>query len=244
MTYQIHVFKNKKELFRNVAENFVNNITNILHTEKQCRIVLGGGRTPVELNRFIVQSYRRSTPNWSGFHIYFSDERLVPTDHPDNTAAMIRNTLAAPLNMPYDHVHPIPTNVTVHAAADAYNSELTTIKNIIHAPLFHLALLGLGADGHIASLFPGSPALQERERLAVAVGKGPEGWERVTLTSSALEDAPLVWIVAAGRAKQPVIDRMINGPWDPKSSPLQGLQPKRGVIAIWVDKDAAPSGSD
>lgn len=149
MTYQVHIFKDKQELLRNVAENFVRHITNVLRTDKQCRIVLGGGRTPVELNRVIVQLCRQSTANWFGLHIYFSDERLVPADHPDNTATMIRDTLVVPLGLPCDHVHPIPTDIAVRLAADAYNAELTAIKNTISAPLFHLALLGLGPDGHI-----------------------------------------------------------------------------------------------
>lgn len=219
-----------------MAEAFVRHITDVLTTNKECRVVLGGGRTPVELNRLIVEKCRYMSCNWSGLHIYFSDERIVPEGHPDNTASMIRDTLVIPLGLPLDHIHPISSDLTAYSAADVYHRELTALKNSTVGPLFHLVLLGLGPDGHTASLFPDSPALQERRRLAVGAGKGPEGWERVPLTFPALDDAILIWFVAAGKEKQPVIARIINGPWDPQICPAQGVRPKHGTVSLWVEK--------
>ena len=238
MVLQVNAFRNSQELFQHVSRAFVEYVTDVLSTEEQFRVVLGGGRTPIALNRCIVQLCRQSGCLWSGLHVYFSDERLVPSEHPDNTATMIQNTLTIPLNLPQDHVHPIRTDIPAQLAADAYDAELTALKRRHVAPLFHLALLGLGPDGHTASLFPNSGALQEHSRLVTVAGKGPEGWERVTLTFSALEDATRIWFVASGKEKQPVIDRLVNGPWDPSSCPAQGLRPQNGPVVLWVDQDA------
>ena len=180
------------------------------------------------------ENYGLRKCDWSGVHIYFSDERIVNEDHPDNTATMIRNTLAIPLNLPLNGVHPIPTHMGAHLAAEKYNEALVALKESIDGPLFHLSILGLGPDGHIASLFPGSTALRERTRYVVPGGKGPEGWERVTLTKPAIELSDLIWIVAAGQEKMRIINKMINGPLNPDAFPLQIIDHKKNQVVLWL----------
>ena len=239
MTYQIKNFPDKKALLGNLAETLVQQVADTLSTFKQCRIVVGGGKTPVELNHHVVEKCLHLSCDWSGLHIYFSDERMVPAKHPENTANMIIETLVNPLCLPQKNVHPIPTNMEAKMAADAYNQELTVLKNKTDGPLFNLSLLGLGPDGHTASLFPGSPALVERVRFATPGGKGPEGLERVTLTFRAIEQSDLIWIVAAGNEKQPAIDRLINGPWDPATCPAQGISHETKPVVLWLVRRSA-----
>jgi 6-phosphogluconolactonase len=103
-----------------------------------------------------------------------------------------------------------------------------SLNKRVNGPMFHLALLGLGADGHTVSLLPGSPALQEHESFVTSCGKGPEGWERVPLTFKALLESAQIWFIAAGKEKQSIIKKLIKGPWDPLTCPAQGLRPKNG----------------
>lgn len=237
MTYKINISQSKQELLDSLAESFVRHITAVFSTKKQCRIVLGGGKTPVELNRLIVKKYHQLGCNWKGLHIYFSDERMVPNGHPDHTATMIRNTLTKHLDLPMEQIHSIPTSMDAHQSADVYNQRLIALeKSLADGPMFQLSLLGLGPDGHTASLFPNSSSLMEQERFVVHGGRGPEGLERVSLTFPAIDNSALVWIVAAGGKKQSAVNQLINGPYDPNQCPAQGIKHEKRQVTLWLDK--------
>ncbi|MCH9023286.1 MAG: 6-phosphogluconolactonase, partial [Planctomycetes bacterium] len=101
--------------------------------------------------------------------------------------------------------------------------------------LFNLALLGIGSDGHTASLFPDSPVLTNSKDYAAAAGKGPEGWERVSLTYKAFNKVSQIWFMASGKDKQDAVKQLINGPWEPVKCPAQAIGTKGIKPILWVD---------
>jgi len=167
------------------------------------RIALTGGSTPREMYRELGARYRDSL-NWSHVEFFWGDERFVPPDSPDSNYRMARETLLSQIPVPEANLHPIPTTGNPDQAAQTYEATLQRIYGSPTLdparPLFDLVLLGLGDDGHICSLLPGSPALNERHRWAVAVPKGrPE--VRITLTYPPIESSRITAFVVTGKAK-------------------------------------------
>ena len=211
--------------------------------EGRLGVCVTGGSTPRRLYETLAASpYREAFP-WDRVHWFWSDERFVPWDHPRSNYGMARDALLRHVPVPPGHVHAIPTSLpTPAAAAAAYERELRQFHggDVLRAerPLFDAMLLGLGADGHIASLFPGSALLDERSRWAAGVPAGAETEARVTLTYPALESTRAVAFVVAGGEKRAILTRLRSGAQVPASrfSPL--TRP-----AWFVDRAAAPEQS-
>ncbi len=194
------------------------------------RLVLSGGSTP---KRTYEELAGRGL-DWRGTDIFFGDERFVPPDDPQSNFHMARMALLdeiAPRGL-----FPIPTDGTPEASARRYAGLLrdhygsADLKPDV--PLFHLMLLGLGDDGHTASLLPGQPVLQERERWVAVVPKGREN-ERITLTYPALESSALILFLVAGAAKRDALGRARAG-----QLPAGALKP-HGQVLWLVDRQAA-----
>jgi 6-phosphogluconolactonase len=146
--------------------------------------------------------------DWSQVHVWFGDERCVPPDDPDSNYRMAHETLLARIDVPAENVHRIRGEDDPEAAADAYAQEIDGLS-------LDLALLGLGPDGHTASLFPESPALDVRDRAAVAVTASKPPSRRITLTFPVFERAASILILAPGAAKADAIAAVLRGP-DPR----------------------------
>ena len=199
-------------------------------------MVLSGGSTP----RAAYQLLGCKDLDWDCDELFFGDERFVPPDHKDSNYRMVRETLLA-----NNLVHPrkllaIPTDGTAQSAADRYDETLRqqygagTLEPGV--PLFHLTLLGLGDDGHTASLLPGQPVLAERDRWVAAVPQG-RGEPRITLTYPALESSALILFLVSGAGKR-----------DALAQARGGLGPAGGIIpqgeALWRADDAAAGEED
>ena len=201
------------------------------------RLALSGGATPRETYRLLGA---RKDLSWDCVEIFFSDERFVPPDHPDSNYGMVRNTLLknglaggiAPRGL-----FAIPTDGTVESCAARYNEILRQQYGASRlspdAPLFDLCLLGLGEDGHTASLLPGQPVLNERMRWAAAVPDG-RGEPRITLTYPALESSRTILFLVAGAPKAAMLARARAGD---ASIPAGALKPQGEVI--WLADEAA-----
>jgi len=204
-------------------------------------IALSGGSTPRRLYELLAgKPYRDSFP-WERTHWFWGDERFVPHDDPASNYRMVREAMLAGAAVAPSHIHPIPTEgLTPDAAALAYERQL---KNFYGAsaltpdrPLFDVTLLGLGPEGHIASLFPGTAILNERTHWVGAV-IGVKREPRITLTYPALASSREVALLVAGAAKQAVVQQFLRG--DP-GLPATHLHPVRGTLRIFVDRAAAP----
>ncbi|HEX5957146.1 MAG TPA: 6-phosphogluconolactonase [Hyphomicrobiaceae bacterium] len=204
------------------------------------RVALSGGSTPRRLYELLSGSpYREAFP-WARTHWFWGDERFVPHDNPQSNYRMVWEAMLAHAPVPASNIHPIPTEgVTPQEAALSYERELKmaygTATLTPDRPLFDVTFLGLGPEGHIASLFPGTDILGERSRwVGVVIGAMPE--PRITLTYPALESSRTIAFLVAGAPKRPVMERLLEG--DP-DLPATHLHP-RGMLQIFADRAAAP----
>jgi 6-phosphogluconolactonase len=199
------------------------------------RLCLSGGSTPRAA--YTLLAGRDDIP-WDCVEIFFGDERLVPPDHPDSNYRMVRETLLAGGKVRPRLLLPMPTDGAPETCAEAYEEILRQQYGASHldpgAPLFDLTLLGLGPDGHTASLIPGQPVLEERARWVAAVPKGrPE--VRLTLTYPALESSRLTLFLVAGADKAGMVRRVRAGE---ANLPAGALKPSGDVIWL-LDRAAA-----
>jgi len=200
------------------------------------RLVLSGGSTP----RATYQLLAKRDLDWDCAELFFSDERFVPPDHKDSNYRMVRESLLSSPSVNPRKLLAIPTDGTLQSAADRYDEILrqqygagTLEKGV---PLFHLTLLGLGDDGHTASLLPGQPILQEKDRWAAAVPQG-RGEPRISLTYPALNSSELILFLVAGAGKRDALAQARGG-----IGPAGGIKPQGEVL--WLVDEAAAGEED
>jgi 6-phosphogluconolactonase len=200
------------------------------------RVVLSGGSTP----RATYQLLACKDVDWDCAELFFSDERFLPPDHKDSNYRMVRESLLASGMVNPRKLLAIPTDGTPQSAADRYDE---TLRQQYGAgslepgvPLFHLTLLGLGDDGHTASLLPGQPVLKEREKWAAAVPQGRDE-PRITLTYPALESSALIIFLVSGAAKRDALAQARGG-----LLPAGALKPQGEVL--WLVDEAAAGEED
>ncbi|WP_374306295.1 6-phosphogluconolactonase [Methylocella sp.] len=211
-------------------------------------LCLSGGSTPRDVYARLAAAPLRERVDWSGVHLFWGDERFVPRDDERSNYRMAWDALIARVAIPRQQVHPLDVEApTPQEAAARYDRLLHEFYGAPRLdpgrPLFDLALLGLGADGHTASLFPGSRALSADERLAVAVeGVMPEA--RVSLTYRALEASSEIAFLVCGEAKRQALRRVLDGdPSLPASRVLASAATRDaplGAVRIFADRAAFP----
>jgi 6-phosphogluconolactonase len=202
------------------------------------RVCLSGGSTPKTLYGLLASDEFRSRFPWSRVSWYWGDERFVPYDHPDSNYRMTREAMLAKAPVPAQNVHPVPTDGIPEDAARRYERTLQQAYGAAtldpHRPLFDVTLLGLGPDGHTASLLPGEPVLDERERWVAAVAHGrPE--VRITMTYPAIESSRRVAFLVAGEEKAEILSAIRTGN---SRVPAARVRPV-GELFWFVDQAAA-----
>ncbi|MGO9431649.1 6-phosphogluconolactonase, partial [Rhodoblastus sp.] len=178
-------------------------------------VALSGGSTPRALYELLAEPPYRDAFPWARTHFFWGDERFVPHDDARSNFRMAREALLSRVPIPAENIHPVPTQgFGPEAAAAAYQRELMTFYGAETLdpgrPLFDVTLLGLGADGHTASLFPGGAALAER-RLWVAAVTDAKGLARITLTYPAIDSSSRVAFLVAGKEKSAIFSRLRRG---------------------------------
>ena len=199
-------------------------------------LALAGGSTPLETYRLI--GLDPAFP-WGATQIFWGDERCVPPGHPDSNRGAAMKALGPPGTLPQDNIHPIRGQLSPREAAQDYEWRLKGFFAGLGRPAFDLVLLGLGPDGHVASLFPGSPGLAEGNAWVVPVA-APVSVEprapRVSLTLWAINQARQVLLLASGAAKATVVARLRGG--QDQDMPAAQVRPQ-GEVSLYVDRDAA-----
>lgn len=196
------------------------------------RLVLSGGATPRATYRLLAEM----DLDWGCVEIFFSDERFVPPDDPQSNYGMVRELLLSSPRVHPRKVFAMASDGTPQSSAERYEEALIqqygTSRLETDVPLFHLSLLGLGDDGHTASLLPGQPVLDERTRLVAAVPEG-RAEPRITLTYPALESSALILFLVSGTAKRDALAQARGG-----LLPAGGLKPQGEVLWL-ADAEAA-----
>ncbi|HEX4046956.1 MAG TPA: 6-phosphogluconolactonase [Elusimicrobiota bacterium] len=201
------------------------------------RVALSGGETPKALYMLLATAPYRDRISWSRLHMFFGDERCVPPDHPDSNDRMAREALLSKVPLPPENVHRIEGELEPAQAASRYDALLRREFPAL-PPRFDLLYLGLGPEGHTASLFPGTPVLDEREKLAAAVWVEAKKTHRVTLTYPVLNAAKKVVFLIDGAEKAEAARRLVEGPGDP-AFPASLVLPKDGELVRLLDRAAA-----
>jgi 6-phosphogluconolactonase len=206
------------------------------------RIALAGGRTPKGVYEALAAAGETPAIDWSRVELYFGDERHVAPEHPDSNYRMVRESLLNRVPVPPEHVHRIPAEETdAGEVADAYARTLRRGFGLGPGewPRFDLVLLGMGQDGHTASLFPHTSALDEAERLVVAVWVASLQSSRISLTLPVINHARHVTVLAGGAEKSAALHAALDGPADPDTYPIQRVRPLDGRLTWIVDRAAA-----
>jgi 6-phosphogluconolactonase len=208
-------------------------------------LALSGGSTPRRLYARLASPPFRSRIDWARVHVFWGDERCVPPDHPDSNYRLAYESLLSKVPIPPERIYRMRgEDPDPERAAEDYARELRRAFSLKpgELPRFDLILLGLGADGHTASLLPGSPALDETTRLAVAAYAGPLRVSRLTLTLPVLNAAARVIFLVSGAEKAEALSAVLKGGASP-NRPASLIRPARGTLWL-VDRAAAASLCD
>jgi len=220
----IEIFANANELARGAAEYFVARSGEAVARKGIFTVALSGGSTPKLLYELLVDAQVQ----WTKTHFFWSDERHVPPDHPDSNYRMAYEALLSKVPVPEGNIHRMHGEKPDAAeAAGEYEQTLLPLD---------LILLGLGTDGHTASIFPGSDVLHETKRLVAATWVEKLNTYRITMTLPLLNSGAAVLFLVSGAEKAQIVKEVIEGP---KQYPAQFVQPAHGQLLWMLDEDAA-----
>jgi 6-phosphogluconolactonase len=226
-----------RELSTRAAAAAAGLIADAVRRRGRCSLVFAGGHTPRGLYQQLASTHRDQVP-WSQVHAFWGDERYVEPSAPASNYRMVRESLLDHVPLPERNVHPMPT--TLASPDDAALEYERTIRDEIGpTPAFDLLLLGLGDDGHTASLFPASAALDESVRWVVAVSGPAEPRIRLTVTLPVIRAASRVFVLVSGPAKSPALARVLDPATSIRDYPAAALCSAGGMVTWWVDRDAA-----
>jgi 6-phosphogluconolactonase len=236
-------FGDLDELSHAAADDLAAIVRSAVAERGRCSLALSGGSTPRRLFTLLAARGPAALP-WDRVDLWWGDERPVPPDHADSNYRMARETLIEPLGLEPSRVHRMPGELPDHDAA-AWAYERALVAALGAPPMLDLVLLGMGPDGHTASLFPGSPALDETARWVVAnpvTSPLVHGTTtRLTFTAPAINAARHVRFLVAGADKAAALAQVLEGPRDPRRYPSQLIAPTSGDVAWFVDIAAAAS---
>jgi 6-phosphogluconolactonase len=225
------VARDEQELAQRVAERFVELASGAGRDGGRPRVVLTGGRTPKRLYELLASPRWRATVPWERVDVYWSDERHVPPDHAESNFGMAREALLRHLPIPDVQVHRIRAELPAEEAARAYEEELPAA--------FDVMLLGMGDDGHVASIFADSPLLTERHRRAAAVWVPHLHAHRITLTPPALLSAARILMMVAGTSKAPAVRAALADATPVDRCPARLLAPAADRVEWLIDRAAS-----
>lgn len=238
------VFDDPEMLARETAQHFVEGIRSAAATRGVARLAISGGTTPKRVFALLADEkelFRAAIP-WDKLRLFWVDERCVPPDHPDSNYGAARELLLTRVPLRPEHVVRIEGELDPEEAAAKYEAAIRGHFRLEGAevPIFDMVQLGMGDDGHTASLFPHTEALQEMMRVAVAnhVPQQKQSW-RVTLTWPVINAGRDVFFLIDGAKKADPVGLVLTGPYDPETLPSQLIQPQNGRLLFLLDHAAA-----
>lgn len=234
----VYVYPDVEAMSRAAARALVERMRTAVEAEGRCALALSGGNTPRALYRLLATEFSAPVP-WGQVDLFWGDERYVPADDPRSNFRMAKEMLLEHIPVPAKNVHPMTTTLpNAGEAASAYDALLAQ-RFPGRWPRLDVVLLGLAADGHIASLFPASAALAVTDRRVVAVRAPADPPQRLTITLPVINHAACIFFLVAGKGKAGAVHRVLVGPCDPMTCPAVGVQPVAGEAVWWIDEAAA-----
>jgi 6-phosphogluconolactonase len=241
-TPEIDISVGPAALADEAARRFVAAARGAISAHGRFIVALSGGSTPKVLLRLLANTPYRGEIDWARVHVCWGDERCVAPDDEQSNYRMAREALLDQVPIPADQIHRMPAENPDHdAAAASYADTLRRVFAVLPGawPRFDLLHLGLGTEGHTASLFPGSPALAERERLVAAPFVEKLHTHRITLTPPVINAAREVQFLVAGGEKAAIVRDILHAPYNPDELPAQIVAPAEGRVVWLLDRAAA-----
>lgn len=235
----LRVVADKHALARAAAEAVVQHARDAIARRGRFLWVLSGGSTPAALYALLASEAWAGQVDWLKVHVFWGDERCVPPDDAASNCRMARSALLDHVPIPASQIHRMRGEDDPTHAAAAYETLLRSLTGSTLPPRFDLVLLGMGADGHTASLFPNTAAIRERQRFAVAHQIAADSPWRITLTPLVFNAAAAILLLVSGADKAAALQRVLEGPLQPDVLPAQVIAPRAGSLQWLVDRAAA-----
>jgi 6-phosphogluconolactonase len=238
---KVYITESPNEIARAAAEAFVQQTQQAADEDRDFYVALSGGSTPKLLYDLLVSDEFRDLVPWSRVRFFFGDERWVPHTDPQSNYKLANDNLFKPLSIHHQHVYPMPTSGDPDSAASHYE---TTVRSAFgvkadEVPQFDLVFLGMGDEGHTASLFPHTAVLHDNEHLVAATYVPKLDANRITFTPIMLNSASHVLLMIGGAGKAEALKQVLEGEDDPGEYPAQLLRNSQGEVMWLVDKSAA-----
>jgi len=234
------IVPNIETLCLEAARELLRLIQQGLDERGEYHLFLAGGSTPQSFYQLLATAPYANAIPWGKLHLYFGDERNVPPDHPDSNYNMVNNALLKKINIDPMRVHRIHGELAAEQAASGYHTLIKSIvpRGVDNQPQADLVLLGLGTDGHIASLFPATNILDSVDSYAAAIKVEKLNSWRISITYPVINNARNLWLFVSGDGKQEIIDRVFNHPSAVYPLPVERIN-SRGNVTWFLDQAAA-----
>ncbi len=236
MKPEIKIYNGESELFKNAAEYIRSLINYFINDFNKCTLVLSGGKTPKKLFEILSSNYKESV-NWSKVYFFWGDERCVHPDDSESNFKMANEYLLSKIDVPRENIFRISAEKPPAEAAEEYEQNMRSFFGEKTIPGFDIVLLGIGNDGHTASLFPETDVLEIKDKLVTAVYVEKLKAQRITLTYPVFNNAKNILLLADGKSKSDIIGRAFA---DKNAGlPVQKINPVGGKFIWFLDKESS-----
>jgi 6-phosphogluconolactonase len=233
------VFDTSEQVAQAAAERFLDCSTASIRDHGSFAVALAGGSTPRRAYELLSTDEFKNRVDWAHVHLFFGDERMVPPDSPESNYRMVKEALLSQVPLPPENVHRIYGEALPQESAESYDAELKSFFGATQWPRFDLVLLGMGDDGHTASLFPGSSALKVDGEWVVATRHSESGQARITLTLPVINHSARVVFLVTGEKKAAQLVQVLHGDAANEDLPAGKIKPADGVLEWLIDRSAA-----
>jgi 6-phosphogluconolactonase len=233
----IKIFQDSQALIDTAVDFFLALAEESIAARGLFTVVLSGGSTPKPVYRALGTDANHKRVAWDKIYLFWGDERHVPPDHPDSNYRMVKEQLLQEVAIPAENIHRVPAEMDIRLAACSYEESLREFF-AGEWPRFDLVMLGMGEDGHTASLFPHSAGLNEQHRWFIANHAPQQEVWRLTLSKKAINSARNILVLVRGASKARMLKDVLTGPHDPDDKPIQLISPREGRMLWLVDNQA------
>jgi 6-phosphogluconolactonase len=233
----VRIFNTKEDIASQAADLFVAAAQNAIEKQGRFVVALTGGSSPVALYTLLATAPYKNKIDWEKVYVFWGDERWVPLDDALSNAKMANDTLLSHVNIPKNNIfHMYKQGVSADAYAVEYEESIKSITG--EDGQFDLILLGMGDDGHTASLFPGQAVLQEQDKWVAAYYLESQSMFRITLTAPIINKAKQIVVLTFGENKAHALNEVLHGAYNPEKYPTQLIKPLDGELLFLTDKAA------
>ncbi len=234
----VTVYRDTADLEQHAAEEIADVMKTAINDRGVCLVVFSGGETPRQIYRRLGREPFKNGVNWNLVQLFFSDERSVPSNDLQSNYGMVEQSLLSCIDIPSQNVHRIKGELAPPLAAQEYEHELKSVFGDTQGR-FDLMLLGIGEDGHVASMFPGSDVVEEKSALVRPSMNPSQSIQRVTLTFPVINNTREILFLVSGKRKSSIVRRVLGTSNPTKDLPATMVRPVDGNLRWLLDHDAA-----